>query len=182
MTTSTALATIVPPFFVPADGGGFFDQIAGLPVHPLIVHLAVVMLPLAAIALIVIMALPRLHWMVRWGVIAALAVGTIASWIAAESGEALAERVGEPEVHEELGENLPLIAGIALVLGVVWALLSQLSARAVAPLAADSAPQSSTRVLFWLRIAVSVIAAGMAVFTVYYTFIVGHSGAEATWL
>ena len=117
--------------------------------------------------------------MLRWGVIAVLAVGAVAAWIAAESGEALAERIGEPEVHQELGENLPLIAGITLALGIVWAVLSQLSARAAT--SSGSLPQSRRSVLVWLRIAVSIVAAGMAAYTVYYTFVVGHSGAVATW-
>jgi len=38
------------------------------------------------------------------------------------------------------------------------------------------------RYLLWLRIVVSVATAGMAAYAVYYTIVVGHSGAVATWL
>ncbi|WP_439564183.1 hypothetical protein [Microcella sp.] len=160
--------------------GGPFDLIGGLPVHPLIVHVAIVVLPVAALALIVVMALPRMHRLVRWGVVAALAVGALAAWIAAESGEALSERVGEAEVHEELGENLPLIAGITLALAVVWAVVAELSARASRVAATTGAAPS--RVWLALRIAVSVVTASMAAYAIYSTVIVGHSGAVATWL
>jgi hypothetical protein len=162
------------------DIGGPFDLIGGLPVHPLIVHVAVIVLPAAALALIVIVLLPRVHGLVRWGVVAALAVGALAAWIAAESGEALADRVGEPEVHEELGENLPVIAAIALALGLVWAVIAEVSARASRAAEAGGAPVP--RVLLPLRMVAAAAAAGMAAFTIYYTIVVGHSGAVATWL
>jgi len=161
---------------------GLLDLVGGLPVHPLIVHVAVVVLPAAAVGLIVIMALPRVHSVLRWSVIAALAVGTFAAWIAAESGEALSDRVGEAEVHEALGENLPTIAIITLVLGVIWAAITQLSAH-VGPAASSAVITRSTgpRALLWLQIIVSIVTAGMAAYALY-TIIVGHSGAVATWL
>ncbi len=180
MTTSAALASLAQPSLLPREGGGLFDLVIGLPVHPLIVHVAVVVLPAAALALIVIAALPRVHWLLRWGVVAALAVGALAAWIAAESGESLSERVGEPEVHQELGENLPLIAGITLALAVVWAVVSELSARASRT--AVTAGAAPSRVWLALRIVASVAVAGMAVYAIYYTVLVGHSGAVATWL
>ena len=151
--------------------GGPFDLIGGLPVHPLVVHVAVVALPVAALALIVVMALPRVPTLVRWGVIAALAVGSVSAWIAAESGEALSARVGEAEVHEELAENLPLVAGITFALGILWAVISQWASR-----------NTASRALRGARIAVAVIAAAMAAYTIYFTIVVGHSGAVATWL
>jgi hypothetical protein len=179
MTTLMA-PLLAPSLMAPTEGGGLFDLVGGLPVHPLIVHVAVVVLPVAAVALIVVMALPRVHPLLRWGVVAALAVGSLAAWIAAESGEALSERVGEPEVHEELGENLPLIAGITLALAVIWAVISELSARASRIASTTGAPPS--RVWLTLRIVASVVTAGMAVYAIYYTVLVGHSGAVATWL
>ena len=167
------------PVVLPADGGGLFDLVGGLPVHPLVVHVAVVVLPAAALALIVVMALPRVHRLVRWGVVAALAVGALAAWVAAESGEALADRVGEPEVHEELGENLPAIAGITVVLAVIWAVIAELSARASRLATTTATPPA--RIWLALRIAAAVVTASMAAYTIYYTVIVGHSGAVATW-
>jgi len=38
------------------------------------------------------------------------------------------------------------------------------------------------RYLLWLRIVVSVANAGMAADAIYYTLVVSHSGAVATWL
>jgi len=160
---------------VVADIGGPFDLIGGLPLHPLVVHVAVVVLPAAALALIVIVLLPRVHWMVRWGVVAALAVGALSGWVAAKSGEVLSERVGEPSVHAAAGEGVPLIAGVLLALGIAWAVVDQLRARERA------AGVRRSRALLATRIAVSVVAAAWAVYTNYATIVAGHSGAVATW-
>ena len=43
----------------------FFGFIAGLPVHPLVVHAAVVLLPLAALVLILLVFVPA--WRTRFG-------------------------------------------------------------------------------------------------------------------
>jgi len=152
-----------------------FDLVGGLPVHPLVVHVTVVVLPVAALALVVIMVLPRVPRWVRWSVIAALAVGTLSTFVAAESGNALSDRVGEASMHEALGEQLPPIAAITLALGVVWAIVSELTARA----AAAGSPRSRT--LLWLRVIVSVLAAGAAAVAVWFTVRAGHSGAVASW-
>ncbi len=161
---------------VVADIGGPFDLIGGLPVHPLVVHVAVIVLPAAALALIVVVLLPRVHGMVRWGVVAALAVGALSAWIAAESGEVLSERVGEPSVHAAAGEGVPLIAAVLLALGIAWAILDLLTTRARA------AGTRRSRALLATRIAVSVIATAWAGYTIYATIVAGHSGAVATWL
>ena len=154
-----------------------FDLVGGLPVHPLVVHVAVIVLPVAGLALIVVMCLPRAPRWVRWSVVAALAVGAASTWVAAESGEELSDRVGEASVHEELGEDLPPIAAITLALGVLWAMVVELSARAVAK-ASTAAP---SRALLWLRVAVSVGAAIAAGIAIWFTVRVGHSGAVASW-
>lgn len=167
------------PSFV-TDIGGPFDLIGGLPVHPLIVHVAVIVLPAAALALIVIVLLPRVHWLVRWGVVAALAVGALSAWVAAESGEALSDRVGEAEVHEELAENLPVVAALTFALGVLWAVIVELSGRSMRT--ATATGSRAPRSLPVLRVIVSLAAATMAAYAIYFTIVVGHSGAVATWL
>ncbi len=161
---------------VVADIGGPFDLIGGLPVHPLVVHVAVIVLPAAALALIVVMLLPRVHGMVRWGVVAALAVGALSAWVAAESGEVLSERVGEPSVHVAAGEIVPLIAGMLLAIGTAWAVVDLFDARR----RATGAPRP--RAMFAVKVVVTVLAVAWAGYTIYATIVAGHSGAVATWL
>lgn len=143
------------------------DTVAGLPVHPLVVHAAVVLVPLAALGA-VLMAFWR-SFSRRFGVIVVIAagVGAVASFVAKESGEQLAARVGEPEQHAELGDVLPLIAFALFVLVLVFWLFDR------------GVPENRPRPAWLIALAVlMVIAAAVAVF---WTVRTGHTGAEATW-
>ena len=92
-----------------------FDLINGIPLHPLVVHAIVVLLPLAVIGTIVIAFVPR--WRVRYGVlvVACTAAATVLLPVATSSGTALSGRVGNPGEHSELGDQLILgVGGIAV--------------------------------------------------------------------
>ena len=154
------------PAQVPAEG--LFDTITGLPMHPLVVHVAVVLLPVAALLLILIVLIPRWRRPLGWLTMIGLFVGTGAAFVAKESGEALAARVGEPEDHAELGDLLPMLAVILFVVALLWFLLDRRRTAAGASAGAG---------VLILGIAGIVLA----VATIGLTIAVGHSGAEATW-
>ena len=84
-----------------------FDLINGIPVHPLVVHAIVVLLPLATLGTIAIAAATR-----RGGgrtVPSSSAPpwsSTVLCPVATSSGEELEERVGDPGEHAELGDTL----------------------------------------------------------------------------
>lgn len=140
-----------------------FDTIGGLPVHPLAVHLAVVLVPLGALALIALILLPKQRKTYLPITVGTLAIGTIATYMAKESGEQLANRVGLPQEHAALGDVLfPSSIGLLLLAVVFWWLVR------------------TDRPKLQLQLAMSAAAIGaLAVSTL--TFFVGHSGAEATW-
>lgn len=144
-----------------------FDTVFGLPVHPLVVHAAVVLIPLTALGAILMVV--RSSFSRRFGslvvILGFLAAG--AAFVAKESGEALAERVGTPEQHAELGDVMPFIAvGLFVVLLVFW-----LFDRGI--------PANRTRP-GWL-IALGVLLVLVSLFAVYWTVRVGHTGAVAVW-
>ena len=143
------------------------DTVAGLPVHPLVVHAAVVLVPLAALGAI-LMAFWR-SFSRRFGVIVVITagVGAVASFVAKESGEQLAARVGEPEQHAELGDVLPLIAFALFVIVVVFWLFDR------------GVPANRTRPAWLIALAVVMVAA--AAVAMFWTIRTGHTGAEATW-
>ncbi len=99
-----------------------FDLINGIPVHPLVVHAIVVLLPLATLGTLAIVARPA--WRLRYGplVVAAAAIATALMPVATASGEALEKRVGDPGQHAHLGDQLIWFA-VPLLLtsaGLVW--------------------------------------------------------------
>ena len=68
--------------------------IAGLPVHALVVHFAVVLLPLAAFSVLVSIYIPRYRKNFAFPSVFGTFVGTGAACVAKQSGEALSEHIG----------------------------------------------------------------------------------------
>ena len=156
-----------------------FDLINGLPVHALVVHAVVVLLPLACLGTIAIAVRPS--WRHRYGVlvVACAAVSTALIPVATSSGEALETHVGNPGEHAELGDQLIWFAIPLLVLSLalVWldrrrsGAASETSGRAGTVAAR---PSTGTRV-------VAVLALVAALATSVQVYRVGDSGARAAW-
>ncbi len=138
-----------------------FDTIAGLPVHPLVVHAAVVLVPLACVGLILVVAVPTLREKYAVLVLVGLVVGTLCVLVAESSGGALAERVGSPGVHATWGERLKVGSLVTCGLASAWFIGTRRGWRWVAALGA--------------------IASAAAVVTVALTVMTGHSGASSVW-
>lgn len=83
-----------------------FDTALGLPLHPLLVHLPIVLLPLSAVGVVLLVVAPSLRRRLAVPTLILLAVGALGSIAAMLSGNALAERVGQPGGHAQLGTAL----------------------------------------------------------------------------
>ncbi len=149
-----------------------FDLINGIPVHPLVVHAVVVLLPLAVLGTIAMAVRPR--WRLRYGFLVtagALAAAVLVP-VATSSGEALEKRVGDPGEHAELGDQLLWFAiPLVIVAGALWLL----ALRAARSGDTDSGP--SKRVMT----AVAVLAVLVGVANLYQVYRVGDSGAQVVW-
>lgn len=144
-----------------------FDTVLGLPVHALVVHAVVVLLPLTAVGAVAIALVPS--WSKRFGVLVVIGATLVAGAgvVARESGEQLASRVGTPEPHASLGSWLPLIAiAFWLLVTVFW-----LFDRGV--------PGGRARPV-WLKVLAAAVIVAAVVATVWVAR-VGHTGAEAVW-
>ncbi len=142
-----------------------FDTVSGLPVHVLVVHAVVVLLPLMAIVTVAVAVVPR------WRRAAPVAVAGDAvvlglAWVATESGENLQARLqqlsGSPvaQEHADRGDLVPWFALALLVAAVLaWA------GRRIA-------------VLVPVSIVATVLAGAAAI---GWVFLTGESGAEAVW-
>jgi uncharacterized membrane protein len=141
-----------------------FDLINGVPVHPLVVHAVVVLLPLAILGTVAIAVRPA--WRRQYGhlVVAVAAAATILIPVATSSGEALEKHVGDPGRHARLGDQLIWFAVPLLLLDLVLVHLSRRGHR--------------RGNLLTVLAALSVVAALAAGVQVYR---VGDSGARAAW-
>lgn len=140
-----------------------FGTIGGLPLHPLVVHFAVVLLPLGAIGLIIVGLVPRFRRAYLPIVTGTLGVGSIFAFLAKQSGEALSETQGFPREHAALGDVLfPASVGLVALAVTMWLVTR------------------GERPVVHLRAVVAASIVG-AIAVSALTFAVGHSGATATW-
>jgi len=89
-----------------------FDTIDGLPVHALVVHAVVVLLPLMAVLTIVVAVRRGLRERYSWWVLAGNVVVAGLTLVAKQSGEALRASLGGQiaKEHAALGTLLPWFA------------------------------------------------------------------------
>lgn len=145
-----------------------FDTINGIPLHPLVVHAVVVLLPLSVVGTLAIVGRPA--WRRPYGplVVAAAVIATALCPVATASGEEFKQRVGvNPAVHQGRGEVLVWF-GLALV--VTTAALVWLDRRP-----ADRRPGKPVMTAVAALAVVAAVAAGIQV------VLVGDSGARAAW-
>ena len=153
--------------YPPLESSDLFGFIAGLPMHPLVVHAAVVLLPLSALVLVVLVFVPSWRTRFGWATIAGLAAGTGAAFVAKESGEALAAEVGLPADHALWGDILVPVAIGLFVVAVAWLVLRNRAAR-------TSSRSIAATVTAGLAVVLALAATAI-------TVMVGHSGAQAVW-
>jgi uncharacterized membrane protein len=167
------------------------DELFGLPAHPLVVHGAVVLVPLAAIGVVLIAFWPAARAKLGLAVVAIALAGTVMAFLAAESGEALEDSVRETELveeHAELGDSGLASAAAVLVgaLGVVGLGMYERRRASSDPAepateTSSSGPSNRSRQMAGLSIGVGVVAVVLASLGTFQIAKIGHSGAKATW-
>lgn len=148
-----------------------FAEINGLPLHPLVIHAVVVLIPLSTLGAVLVAARPS--WSRAYGpLVAAGAVGAaVSALVAQQAGNALliergltGDSAARIETHGRWGLYV-------VVLGIIFAVL------AVAATVLTYRSASATRLhrgLAWGAAAVGIAA---TVFTV----LAGETGAESVW-
>jgi hypothetical protein len=159
------------------------DTIFGLPVHPLVVHATVVIIPAAVLAVALAAAWQPFR---RWaGVLPLLlsAIGLVLVPLSTSSGESLERRVPETgllEAHTRIAEGLLLPVAVLTVAAAALYWLQRRERRA--PRATGGARPAhvggSGRLVV---VAILLIAAVGTVSTAVQVARIGHSGAEAAW-
>ena len=139
------------------------ESVNGLPLHPLVVHAAVVLVPLAGVLALLMVIVPRFS--VRFGpLVAILAWAALgASLVAKETGEMLAKDESVSALHVESGDLMPLFAGVqAILITVLWL-----------------GDRRSGRGLLGIVVALMTVVAVLA--TGYWIYRTGDSGAKSVW-
>lgn len=147
-------------------------ELLGLPLHPLVVHLTVVLVPLVSLGAVVVALWPAARR--RYGhLVAVLAVGAAASALVAQkSGEDFMTTFTRPtpamQHHFDLGTGLT-----GWVFGLLGALILLMAAEA---LVKRAHPRGRL-----LSVIGSVVTVPLAVVSIVQVARIGHAGATAVW-
>ncbi len=155
-----------------------FDYILGLPMHALVIHAVVVLVPLSALVAIAFVGRPAWRRLLLWPTAAGAVVSGVSTFVAAESGEALQRRVltarasstnvqllGE---HVEWGDRAKIICLVFMVVTLVacWFLRTP----------SDDAPRRRPlEILLGVVVTLSAVAAFVSV------ALAGHAGSKVVW-
>jgi uncharacterized membrane protein len=149
------------------------ETFLGIPLHPLLVHTAVVFVPLLVLAALVYALVPGLRQRVGWLLIGLAVIAPLCALMSKLSGDAFRARLAnrhasagllsQIDAHRHLGTNLVwFAAGLGLV-SLVLALLP---------------PARQTRVV---SLTLVVLTVGLSLVSAYYVFRTGDTGAHIVW-
>jgi hypothetical protein len=155
-----------------------FDQFNGMPMHVLLVHAAVVFVPLLAVLAVVYALVPRFRAKVGWAA-ALLAVGApVAALVAMLSGEAFKDRLLDQGMNAQGLAPITTHQGygtltfwFTLALGVVTA----------AMIFVTRPGERSRSVPRIVDLGLSVVVVALAAVSGYYVFKTGDTGAASVW-
>jgi hypothetical protein len=141
--------------------------LAGLPLHPLLVHSAVVLVPLVAIGALVMSYLPsfsRRHGKI---ILILAVIAQVSVFLAKMSGEAFAEILDKNvEKHAELGEITPLVTlPMVALIYLRWRM--------------DRSGSTFGSVAIRRLTSVALVIASLI--SIIVIVLVGHSGASSVW-
>lgn len=160
----------------------------GLPAHPLLVHVPIVLIPLAALGT-VLMLWPWLRAKIGWATVVIAGAATVFAFLAVGSGEALEESVERTaneqllEAHTSIGENIRIWIALLFLVLLAIMLWDHVRNRAAASTGGDSgvgARISPSRAKT-IGVVLSVLSIVFAGVSTYWIVRIGHSGAKATW-
>jgi hypothetical protein len=178
------------PPAVPAERLIVPTFVSGLPVHPLVVHAVVVLLPMAVVGSVLVALWPasRARW--AWPVVVLTAAAVVSIPLATSTGEGLEHnlpRTPAIAAHAELGDQLLVFAAPLLVCVAALAFLDRRrrhSSVAEAPTGGPGAMTASTATSGGPRLVAVLVAVLTVVFAVVcavQVFRIGDSGARAAW-
>jgi hypothetical protein len=150
-----------------------FDEILGLPAHPLIIHTAVIFIPLLVAGSLAYGVVPRVRPSLAWAVVLLAIAAPATAFAAKESGEAFEKRqfadglpsgvLGQRIAEHESYANPLLLSAIGLGVSSLLLVYSSLKLG-----------KAATMIL-------SVVTVVLALVAGFYVLQAGHSGATAVW-
>ncbi|WP_027946005.1 DUF2231 domain-containing protein [Amycolatopsis taiwanensis] len=163
--------------------------ISGLPVHVLVVHAVVVLVPLSVLGTITIAAWPAARRRYGWLVVGVTALATLSIPLATSSGEDLRDRLPRTSLirtHASLGDELLFFVAALLVVAAALVWFDQRRRQSEA--GTGSEKETGSVALKVVGVPVKVVAGTLTALTVALAVVsavqvvrIGDSGAKAAW-
>jgi hypothetical protein len=169
-----------------------FEELLGLPAHPLLVHAAVVFVPLLVVAAAAYALVPFVRRWIAWAVVGLAVVAPFAAWFATLSGNAFRERLVAqglaPEFIERIDEHrafgdrtLWTSIGLAVLAVLLVAVHTRLRRRTTPTGGGAEPPARPGTGVLLATVALSVGVLILAGVSAYYAYKAGDSGARIVW-
>ena len=157
-----------------------FETVFGIPAHPLIIHVPVVLLPMLIAATLVYGLVPAWRGRVDWAVVLLAVITPVSCYVARLSGQALRARlvhrqeVSAPDLTSiDVHQNYSTyVLYLAIALGVVALVLVAATKLRV---------RGGTSGFGLVPAVVLVLAVGLSGVVGYYLFKTGDTGAHIVW-
>jgi hypothetical protein len=167
------------------------DTISGVPAHPLFVHIPVIGIPLVALMFLAYVLLPKKRTELFWPTFVGIVVVTLATILAASTGESLEEQLppedrSSPLLHHhtELGDQTRTIVILFAAAALIYLAAEWWKTHRMTSTANDSSPIGTTlthpataKLIVALGIA-GILLGGIATVWDVRT---GHAGAKSAW-
>jgi hypothetical protein len=157
-----------------------FDKIGDLPLHPLVVHAAVVGIPLAALFAF-LFAFPKTREWARWPLAITVVGATVVTYVARQSGLAFEAALGVTPGNPvgELVLQHSLLANQLFYIMIAFAAIGLLNVFVVRRSTADSGHAAKQPAI--IRIVLPILLVAVAVVALLWVVRVGDLGARAVW-
>jgi flagellar basal body-associated protein FliL len=173
----------------PSEEVSMPEEINGLPLHPLIVHAVVVLVPLMALVAVLFLV-PRFRRSLRWPMVL-LAVAAVGStFLARESGGNLEESLQASGPLEEVIERHEELATQLWYIVIAFAIVACIAAYVLRPVDevgpfpgedAEGDEEPTTTLDTIVRVVVAVLVVVGAVAAGVQTYRTGEQGSQAVW-
>jgi hypothetical protein len=146
-------------------------EINGLPLHPLVVHAAVVLGPLAALAAVAYVGLPSHRDLLRWVALVTVLLGTASIWAAYFTGNNFFSHGGFDQFSAKIQDRIATHESYARTLRWIT------TGFAVVTVAATSLHSRTGPA----RVVLGTLVVIGAVLTLVWVALTGEAGARAVW-
>jgi hypothetical protein len=157
-----------------------FDKIGDLPLHPLVVHAAVVGIPLAALFAF-LFAFPKTREWARWPLAITVVGVTVVTYVARQSGLAFEAALGVTPGNPvgELVLQHSLLANQLFYIMIAFAAIGLLNVFVVRRSTSDSTHAAKQPAI--IRVVLPILLVAVAVVALLWVVRVGDLGARAVW-